>query len=97
MHKTITLLATLILLFASCVEQKKVSLTKKERSWLASRGNVLRVSSPPNWPPLDFADEEGIHRGMGADYIKLLGERIGCTFTYVFYDTWAKSCSNRPL
>jgi ABC-type amino acid transport substrate-binding protein len=56
-----------------------VRLTDKELNWL-SKHREIPIGIDGNWPPIDFIDQNGEHTGITADYINLLGERLGVRF-----------------
>lgn len=57
-----------------------LDLTEAEQRWLAAHP-VIRVGVNPNKPPYDWVDEKGQYVGMGADYLKLLEQKLGIHFT----------------
>ncbi|MEN8148605.1 MAG: transporter substrate-binding domain-containing protein [Planctomycetota bacterium] len=61
-------------------------LTNEEKSWLA-RHPVLRLGVDPAWAPVDFV-EDGRHRGIAADVLELLADRLGVRFEFVPGRTW---------
>jgi len=61
-------------------------LTSEEVSWL--NNNEIRFAPTPYWPPVDFIDEQGEHRGISADYIHLFEQKLGKTFHLAQYRTW---------
>ncbi|MGD9611936.1 MAG: transporter substrate-binding domain-containing protein, partial [Kiritimatiellia bacterium] len=50
--------------------------TPAEQAWLAAHPRI-RIGAMDNWPPMDFVDETGTLRGLGADFIDLLNELLG--------------------
>jgi PAS domain S-box-containing protein len=58
------------------VTEKKIELSDAETAWLAEH-KVIRLGSDPNYPPFEFVDKHGRHRGMAADYMVLLSQRLG--------------------
>jgi signal transduction histidine kinase/ABC-type amino acid transport substrate-binding protein/DNA-binding response OmpR family regulator/HPt (histidine-containing phosphotransfer) domain-containing protein len=56
-----------------------VSLTADERAWLKQHP-VIEIGVDGNWPPIDFTDHRGRHSGITADYLQLLGKRLGVRF-----------------
>lgn len=64
-----------------------VPLTPEERAWLAEHP-VIRLAPDPDFPPIEFIDEEGNYRGIAADYAALVERRLGIRFTIVKLDTW---------
>ncbi len=59
-----------------------IQLSEAEKRWLANHP-VIRVGVNPNKQPYDWVDEQGEFVGMGADYLKLLEQKIGVHFTIV--------------
>jgi len=53
--------------------------SKREQIWL-SRHQVISVAGIKNWAPIDFVDNEGIQRGITADYLNLIEKRLHITF-----------------
>ena len=54
-------------------------MSDKEKRWLDEH-KIIRFGVNPAWPPFDFVDDKGVHQGIAADVLKLLGERLGITF-----------------
>ena len=59
-----------------------LSLSDSEKDWLTAHP-VIRVGVNPNKQPYDWVDEQGQFVGMGADYLKLLEQKLGIHFTIV--------------
>ncbi len=64
-----------------------VALTMEERQYLQQLGPVS-MSVDPDWLPFEELDKEGNYRGIAADLIALLGERLGITFKIVPTANW---------
>ncbi|MEE9493734.1 MAG: transporter substrate-binding domain-containing protein [Gammaproteobacteria bacterium] len=58
---------------------KKIPLSQAERQWLADHP-VVRIGGESDWPPYDFVDKQGIHVGVAADILKVIGKRLGVRF-----------------
>jgi len=54
-------------------------LTGEEKAWLAKHP-AIDIGVDGNWPPIDYIDALGNHRGIAADYIKSLEQRLGIKF-----------------
>ncbi|MBI9100742.1 MAG: transporter substrate-binding domain-containing protein, partial [Spirochaetaceae bacterium] len=52
------------------------SLSEEEISWI-KRKRVITLGADSNWPPLDYLDSQGHHRGLSADLLKLIEQRTG--------------------
>ncbi|MCP4700219.1 MAG: transporter substrate-binding domain-containing protein [Gammaproteobacteria bacterium] len=55
------------------------SLTAEEKTWL-EKHPVIDIGVDGNWPPIDFMDKQGAHSGIVADYLRLIGLRLGIAF-----------------
>ena len=64
-----------------------LDLTQEERGWLSSHP-VIRVSFDPAFAPIEFADKSGEYRGIAADYLKLVEQRLGVRFDIVTPASW---------
>lgn len=60
-------------------EKPGLPLTPEERAWLAAHPTIP-IGVDGNWAPVDFMDDAGEHDGIAADYLGLMGERLGVTF-----------------
>ncbi len=65
-------------------------LTKEERRWLAEHP-VIRLTPDPAFPPIEFFDDQGIFRGIGAEVTRLIEERLGIRFKIVRVKDWAEA------
>ncbi|MEZ8823702.1 diguanylate cyclase [Vibrio amylolyticus] len=54
-------------------------LTEEEKQWLAQHDN-LRLAIDTNWPPFEYVNDQDDYQGIAADYITLIGERLGVKF-----------------
>ncbi|MFW6284331.1 MAG: transporter substrate-binding domain-containing protein [Desulfosalsimonas sp.] len=68
----------------------RVMLSRQERQWLEEKGEI-RICGRPSWLPFEEIDENGTHRGISADIMALLEERIGVPVRVVPTKTWEKS------
>lgn len=58
--------------------KNEISLTAKEISWLADN-RIIDIGVDGSWPPIDFMSGNE-HRGIAADYLKLIENKLGITF-----------------
>jgi PAS domain S-box-containing protein len=63
------------------------SLSEAERVWLHEHP-VIRVAQDPSWPPIEFADGNGVPSGMTSDYLKIIEQRLGLKLERVLNLTW---------
>jgi signal transduction histidine kinase/FixJ family two-component response regulator len=66
------------------------NLTTKERIWLADHRNI-KVIAIDNGAPLQFFNIDDKYRGISADYLELLAQKIGFKFSIVKADSVAES------
>jgi PAS domain S-box-containing protein len=59
-----------------------IALSNTEQQWLQEHP-VIRLGVDPAWPPFDFIDRQGVHRGMAADFLQLLAQRLGVSVEMV--------------
>jgi PAS domain S-box-containing protein len=67
--------------------QGGVDLSETETAWLEAHP-VLRLGVDPAWPPFDFVDEAGRHRGLSADMLELVSNRLGIRIARVLDLSW---------
>ncbi len=60
-------------------------LTSEERAWLAAHP-VIVIRPTPDHGPLEFFDDQGVHRGITADYLDLIERRLGFRFQILYAD-----------
>lgn len=64
-------------------------LTAAEKAWLAAHPEI-RLGVDNAWPPFEFVDESKHYRGMAADYMGLVAERLGIRFAVEKDTPWAR-------
>jgi len=102
---TAALIASLTLLLWAGVElmkdgKKKEFLSPAEKKWLQSHADQLTIAPDSNFAPVEFIEQDGIFQGIAADYVKLLEDRLGCTFTILKIKDWSENvrrAKNRQL
>ncbi len=67
--------------------RQHVPLTEVEQQWLSSQ-TELRVGVSANWAPMEFVDTDGQVRGVTADILQKLNQRLGANFVAVPYQQW---------
>jgi ABC-type amino acid transport substrate-binding protein/two-component sensor histidine kinase len=67
-----------------------IALTDRERAYLA-RKKALAFCVDPDWAPVERIDENGRYVGIGSDFLKLMGERIGVPLVLVPTASWSQS------
>ncbi len=69
-------------------EVEKISLSGAERAW-REHHKTISVGIDAAWPPIDFLDKTGVHRGITADYLRLLSAYCGIEFKPDPVSGWA--------
>ncbi len=64
-----------------------LGLSDTELAWLKKHQNDIRYGPNPYWPPGDYM-EDGKHKGIVADYIKIIEQKLDVHFQRVYYDDW---------
>jgi signal transduction histidine kinase/ABC-type amino acid transport substrate-binding protein/DNA-binding NarL/FixJ family response regulator/HPt (histidine-containing phosphotransfer) domain-containing protein len=67
-----------------------VYLTDREAEWL-SENPVIRIGPDPAFSPIEYFDSKGNFKGIAADYLRLLEEKLGFTFQVVQLESWNAS------
>ena len=67
-----------------------LDLTEAEQTWLIEHP-TLRIAPDPDFPPLEFFDEQGRYQGLVADYMRLVAERLGVHLEAIRTDNWSQS------
>lgn len=62
-------------------------LNADERAWLADHPRI-RVAPDPDYPPLEFFDDQNRYQGIAADTLNLLSKKLGIDFEIVHADSW---------
>jgi ABC-type amino acid transport substrate-binding protein/DNA-binding response OmpR family regulator len=70
--------------------QQDLGLTPEERQWIKGHP-TLRIAIDPDYAPYEFLDRQQQHSGMSADYLGLLGQRLGLEFVLVPTAKWEES------
>ena len=64
-------------------------LTPEEKAWLKAH-QVIPLLGDAGWPPIGFADSTGRYKGVAADYINLIGRRLGIRLEVISDYTWGQ-------
>jgi len=75
------------------VSRKKIALTPGESAWL-KKHKIIRVSGDSDYPPFEFFDGGGVYRGIAADYLDLIGKRVGLEFKMIPGLAWKQVVEN---
>ena len=75
---------------AEPVSGDPTALTKAERAWIAKHP-VVRLMPDPLFPPYEYFDEDGVFRGIGADFVALMEKKLGIRFDVIRLENWQES------
>ena len=89
--KTTYLLLSLILLShlpgEISANDNAVNLTTEEQQWLKAHPEI-RIAPDPDFEPFEWFTLDGAYKGMAADYLRLVEQRLGIKFTLVHNKDW---------
>jgi len=81
--------ATLLLCLACCsLPAVSLELTTEERAWLPLHPE-LRLGVDRDWPPYEFIDNDEQYRGLAADYVRLIEERLAISLRPAPAQNWS--------
>ena len=86
------LLSVILFIFLSVAGAKgaggiSAPVTETERGWLDSH-RVITIAPDPYFPPIEYFDQNGIYRGISADYIAIIEEKLGIEFRVLRCESW---------
>jgi PAS domain S-box-containing protein len=64
-----------------------IGLTQQEKEWLVKHP-VISVAPDPDFPPIEWFDNNGKFTGIAADYVSLVQKQLGITFKIVRCSSW---------
>ncbi len=68
---------------------QSVSLTYSEQLWLKDH-KTIKLAPDPNFQPIEFFDENGIYKGLAADYARLISNKLGLNFQIIKCEDWVE-------
>ena len=78
------------------IESKKTfnnSLTKEEKEYLQKKKKIL-MCVLPDWLPFEQIDQNGKHKGIGADFMKIISKDIDTPIELLPTKEWSESLNN---
>lgn len=89
MKKLFVFFLHLLLLFQTGLCQAGPAfLNAEEQEWL-NKHKVITVGADPKSPPIEFIDDQGVYRGMSADYLARIEKMLGVKFKIISGQNWA--------
>lgn len=83
----VSLLLSAAIFFTLFVHQRDI-LLPEEREWLDLHRGKVRLAVYPDYPPIEFYNENREYAGVTADYIRILEETLNFKFEFVFFMDW---------
>jgi len=91
LNKQVLLILTLLIGFSSFAQDGRIDFTAEEQKWIDAHP-VVYHGYDPEWKPIGFVDDNGKYAGISADYLNLIGPRIGIEFKpYEGIESWSHS------
>lgn len=69
-------------------QSSQLDFSQKERDWL-EKNQIIKYVYDNSWRPLEWRDDLGKHKGIIADFIKLLDEKSGIDFQEIKSNSWS--------
>ncbi len=83
------LLSLIYVAGVSAAASPTLNLTAEEQRWLAEH-RVVRLAVDIDWLPFEYVDADKNYSGMAAEYISLVGEKLGITFEVEKEKPWSE-------
>ncbi len=74
---------------AALASTTPVQLSEAERQWLNAHPSI-RLAVDIDWSPFEYIDDENQYVGMAAEYIALVGEKLGIEFEVEKEKPWSE-------
>ena len=74
---------------AALASTTPVQLSEAERQWLNAHPSI-RLAVDIDWSPFEYIDDENRYVGMAAEYIALVGEKLGIEFAVEKEKPWSE-------
>lgn len=70
--------------------KQSLALTEEERHWLRSHP-IINIAVDAHRAPLESIDSNGIYRGISADYLALISQKLGVQFIPYRNESWSNT------
>ncbi|WP_373017315.1 diguanylate cyclase [Thiomicrorhabdus sp.] len=70
-------------------DPNRATLTSEEIEYL-SHHPVIKLANDTHWEPFEFIDDQGVNRGIAAEYLKLFEKKFGLKFEPVTDKSWSE-------
>ena len=84
-----------VLLVAGCfpaptsAQVVSLELTEAEQRWLEAHP-IIRAAPDPDFAPFEWFSLDGVYKGIAADYLRLVEQRLGIKFELVHTKEWSQ-------
>jgi signal transduction histidine kinase len=90
---SVTIFSLVSLLFSlfvsvSHASSAKINLSPAEKQWL-NEHPVIRLAPDPNFAPIEWFTLDGQFKGISADYVAQIEQKLGIKFQVVHADNWS--------
>ncbi len=65
----------------------KFELSAEELAWIDEHP-IIRLAPDPDFPPIEFIDSQGVYRGIAADFVQLLEQKLPIKFKIINLKSW---------
>ena len=72
------------------VDSADLLLTVEERSWIKNNP-VIKLAPDPGFAPVEFLDEQGVYKGIVADYLKIIAKKTNLRFEAIPTKNWGEA------
>ncbi len=69
-----------------------IKLTEKEKRWIKDHP-IIKAAFDPNWPPVEWIDDNGNYVGLTKDYVDLIRKKLNMDFEILHQDNWSEVIS----
>jgi PAS domain S-box-containing protein len=83
MNKLIIVIVFLMIANVLC----SLNLTEEELFWIEQH-KVIRIAPDPDFPPIEWIDENGNYQGITSEYMQLISKMLKIKFELVRCNTW---------
>ncbi|PHQ66663.1 MAG: hypothetical protein COB93_11725 [Sneathiella sp.] len=75
---------------SAAVAKSDALLTDEQNAWIAEHP-AIRIGPDPSFSPIEYFDENGNFKGVAADYLALLEDKLGIEFQVEKLENWNAS------
>lgn len=89
-YKILLLVVMVGVLMVVFTTNKKIVFTEAELAWMIDHPHIT-VAPDPTYGPIEFFDDQGVFKGVAADYLKWIEDKTPLTFEIMEYSTWPQA------